>query len=144
MTLADKAPNFFIIGAAKAGTTSLYDALRRHPQVFLSVEKEPAFFCDDEYFRRGNDWYLRTFFREARGEPSRGEATSRYLFFGEKVAPKDSGILGTDIAENFIVIFRDPVRPRSFLLLEQRTRRRRGPSSSRRAAPRAREAGAMG
>jgi sulfotransferase family protein len=39
-------PNFFIIGAAKAGTTSLYHYLRQHPDVFMPEEsKEPWHFC---------------------------------------------------------------------------------------------------
>jgi hypothetical protein len=37
-------PNFFIAGAPKAGTTSLYFYLRQHPQVYLSPVKEPGFF----------------------------------------------------------------------------------------------------
>jgi hypothetical protein len=37
-------PNFFIIGAQKAGTTSLYHYLRQHPQVYMSPVKEPFFF----------------------------------------------------------------------------------------------------
>lgn len=28
-------PNFFIVGAPKCGTTSLYESLRQHPQVFM-------------------------------------------------------------------------------------------------------------
>ncbi len=42
-TLLDSLPNFFIIGAAKAGTTSLYDLLRDHPQIQLPSVKEPHF-----------------------------------------------------------------------------------------------------
>ena len=38
-------PNFLIIGAAKAGTTSLYSYLDQHPQIFMSAEKEPRFFA---------------------------------------------------------------------------------------------------
>ncbi|TCJ15543.1 sulfotransferase [Rubrobacter taiwanensis] len=37
-------PNFLIIGAQKAGTTSLYYYLRQHPQVYMSPEKETHFF----------------------------------------------------------------------------------------------------
>lgn len=37
-------PNFFIIGAAKSGTTSLYHYLNQHPQVYMSPVKEPRFF----------------------------------------------------------------------------------------------------
>jgi hypothetical protein len=39
-------PNFFIVGAAKAGTTSLYEYLRQHPDVFMPKDKEPWHFCD--------------------------------------------------------------------------------------------------
>jgi Sulfotransferase family len=38
-------PNFFIIGAAKAGTTSLHHYLDQHPQVQMSAIKEPNFFA---------------------------------------------------------------------------------------------------
>lgn len=37
-------PNFFIVGAAKSGTTSLYHYLSQHPEVYMSKEKEPAYF----------------------------------------------------------------------------------------------------
>lgn len=38
------APNFFIVGAAKAGTTSLHAYLSQHPEVFMSAFKEPHYF----------------------------------------------------------------------------------------------------
>jgi hypothetical protein len=37
-------PNFLIIGAAKSGTTALYEYLKQHPQIYLSPVKEPEFF----------------------------------------------------------------------------------------------------
>ena len=37
-------PNFNIIGAMKAGTTSLASYLASHPEVFMSTPKEPGFF----------------------------------------------------------------------------------------------------
>jgi Sulfotransferase domain len=40
-------PNFMIIGSAKCGTTSLYSYLKQHPQVFMSVPKEPTFFGNE-------------------------------------------------------------------------------------------------
>jgi len=36
-------PNFLVIGAAKSGTTSLYEYLRQHPQVYMSPRKETHF-----------------------------------------------------------------------------------------------------
>ncbi len=40
-------PNFFIVGAPKAGTTSLYSYLDQHPQVYMSPIKEPCYFCTE-------------------------------------------------------------------------------------------------
>jgi hypothetical protein len=40
-------PNFFIAGAGKAGTTSLYSYLRQHPQIYMSPVKEPAYFAPE-------------------------------------------------------------------------------------------------
>ena len=37
-------PDFFVIGAPKAGTTALHAALATHPQLFMSALKEPKFF----------------------------------------------------------------------------------------------------
>ncbi len=37
-------PNFFVIGAPRSGTTSLYEYLDAHPDVFMSTVKEPDFF----------------------------------------------------------------------------------------------------
>lgn len=39
------APTFFVVGAAKSGTTWLYDQLRAHPSVFLPATKEPHHFA---------------------------------------------------------------------------------------------------
>jgi hypothetical protein len=40
-------PNLFLIGAPKSGTTSLYEYLRGHPDVFMSPMKEPFYFAPD-------------------------------------------------------------------------------------------------
>jgi hypothetical protein len=37
-------PNFFIVGAPKAGTTSLYHYLDQHPDIYMSPLKEPCYF----------------------------------------------------------------------------------------------------
>ncbi len=44
-TPAVRWPNFFLIGAGKAGTTSLYHYLRQHPEIYMSRFKEPKFFA---------------------------------------------------------------------------------------------------
>lgn len=38
-----KLPNFFVVGAPKAGTTSLYYYLDQHPEVYMSPIKEPNY-----------------------------------------------------------------------------------------------------
>ncbi|HXA49560.1 MAG TPA: sulfotransferase [Candidatus Acidoferrum sp.] len=45
-------PNFFVVGAAKAGTTSLYRYLSQHPQIYMSPVKEPCYFASE--IRAGN------------------------------------------------------------------------------------------
>tara|TARA_B100000767_G_scaffold224328_1_gene213396 strand:- start:303 stop:1172 length:870 start_codon:yes stop_codon:yes gene_type:complete len=40
--------DFFIVGAPKAGTTSLYHYLKKHPQIEMSLQKEPNYFSDKE------------------------------------------------------------------------------------------------
>jgi len=40
-------PDFFMIGAGKAGTTALWSWLREHPQIYLSRINEPRYFADD-------------------------------------------------------------------------------------------------
>ena len=52
-------PDFIIIGAAKSGTTSLYDYLSQHPSVHSALWKEIYFF--DRYFPRGINWYRSNF-----------------------------------------------------------------------------------
>jgi hypothetical protein len=41
------APDFFVIGAYRSGTTALYRYMRQHPDVFLPLEKEPNFYAVD-------------------------------------------------------------------------------------------------
>jgi hypothetical protein len=70
-------PNFLIIGAAKAGTTTLWKRLREHPQVCMSQLKEPLFFSHDESFAKGWDWYA-SLFQPNAATRAIGEATPHY------------------------------------------------------------------
>jgi hypothetical protein len=70
-------PNFLVIGAAKAGTTSLYHYLRGHPQVFMSQRKELNFFVENDGWVKGTSWYERQF--EGAGDAvAVGEASPNY------------------------------------------------------------------
>jgi hypothetical protein len=42
--MSTRTPNFFIVGAPKAGTTSLYHYLDQHPDIYMSPLKEPSHF----------------------------------------------------------------------------------------------------
>ena len=75
-------PSFLIIGAAKCGTTSLYNYLIQHPKIAASSKKEIHYF--DYRFDQGVRWY-RSFFAigSASSEgnsPVTGEASPTYLY----------------------------------------------------------------
>lgn len=70
-------PDFLIIGAAKSGTSTLYEYLAAHPEIFMSAIKEPCFFDSDVAWERGLDWY-RGLFREAAENQLCGEASTNY------------------------------------------------------------------
>jgi hypothetical protein len=52
-------PDFLIIGAAKCGTTSLYDYVIQHPDIYPALRKETKFFDVD--FKMGITWYRSNF-----------------------------------------------------------------------------------
>ena len=83
-------PNFFVIGAARAGTTALYNFLYQHPQVFMPEVKEPGFFMlegtqrenpysDLEYAVSNIDTYRSLFAGAQSQHLAVGEATTGYL-----------------------------------------------------------------
>ncbi len=49
--------SFLLIGAQKAGTTSLFEYMRRHPDIYMPPEKEIPFFEADRMYQRGFEWY---------------------------------------------------------------------------------------
>lgn len=99
-------PNFFIVGAPKCGTTSLAAWLAEHPQVCMSVPKEPKFFSPDVPGSRYSLADYAASFAHARpGDIAIGEASPRYL--RSKVATKL--ILDFDPDAKLIVCLRDPV-----------------------------------
>lgn len=76
-------PNLLVIGAMKAGTTSLHRYLDQHPQIQMSEWKELNFFVDaadsrDGTWDRGIDWY-RGWFDESAAV--RGESSHHYTSF---------------------------------------------------------------
>ena len=68
-------PGFVIIGAAKSGTTTLYDLLVKHPYIKPALVKEPAFFSSPE---RPNVMHYTSKF-PIRGNHTTCEASTGYL-----------------------------------------------------------------
>lgn len=87
-------PNFLIIGAPKAGTTSLYDHLRAHPDVFMPALKEPRYFGYAGAPGTGDrkKWPVQSraeyeaLFAGAGRAAAVGEATPHYLFYPDAAA----------------------------------------------------------
>ena len=74
--------DFLVIGAQKAGTTSLFEYLRRHPEVELPPDKEAPFFSHDPTWALGWEPYIeRTFGRRDAGK-KRGTVTPQYMAGG--------------------------------------------------------------
>ena len=129
-----KLPNLFVVGAAKSGTTAIYNFLDQHPDIYMSPLKEPHFFCDDirrenfskQYKRRTRfniDAYLSNkklskkhiaylnnithyleLFREHSDEKYLGEVSNGYLF--STVAAQN--IYNFNPNAKIIMILRDP------------------------------------
>jgi len=106
-------PNFFLVGTAKAGTTSIHSYLTQHPDVFMSELKEPRYFCYNEfskvnYYRQpmisGLSEY-KSLFAGAKGAKAIGEASVHYLYFPATPDKIKAMIPGAKI----IIILRDPV-----------------------------------
>ena len=58
---AGRLPDFLLIGAAKAGSTSLHSYLTQHEQVFVHPRKELRFFTQEHNWERGPGWYAEQF-----------------------------------------------------------------------------------
>lgn len=72
-----RSPDFLIIGAMKAATSTLHDQLAAVDGIYMSTPKELYFFSDDAVYQRGLDWYL-DHFREAPDGALCGESTTHY------------------------------------------------------------------
>lgn len=71
-------PSFFLLGAAKSGTTSLHAYLAQHPHICMSHPKEPFFF--EAEFERGPAYYFNRYFSHWKGERIVGESRHRNLY----------------------------------------------------------------
>ena len=112
-------PNFFIVGAAKSGTTSLANYLSQHPDIYMPTIKEPKFFSvsDNTFPHKGRGDSMvdnnvikerctyEMLFKPGSGCKARGEASVDYLYF-PTVAKK---IKEYNPESNIIILLRNPV-----------------------------------
>jgi len=104
---AGRLPNFVIIGAAKSGTTTLWDHLGQHPRIFMCEPKEPEFFSRDSVYERGLDWY-RGLFAGASDDQLCGEASTTYTRWPHTA---DAAARMAEVLEKprFVYLMRHPV-----------------------------------
>lgn len=113
-----KTPNFLCVGAQKAGTTTLHDILKHHPDIYLPKSKEATFFSKEKEYAKGTEWWLNEYFSTYADEPIMGNISPDYLYF-EDSASRISEALGTDF--KLIIIVRHPVdRAYSHYLMTKR------------------------
>jgi len=105
-------PNFFIVGAAKAGTTALYEYLSKTNGVYMSPVKEPRYF--NKYIldpkirlsRITNDTKYLKLFNKVKDEKAIGEASPSYLRDPEAAELIHEKVPNAKI----LIILRDPVQ----------------------------------
>jgi hypothetical protein len=112
-------PNLFIIGAMKAGTSSLHEYLHQHPQIYMSRFKEPQYFAPhstrwgqkwgqgNPYPEPGMDWYLRLF-ADAGAVQYAGESSVSYSA-RPWMEDCEKRIYAFNPHARFIYILRDPI-----------------------------------
>lgn len=101
-------PNFFIVGAPKAGTSALSEYLRKNPEVFISKPKEPHYFADDLSRMKSVsslDEYLAMFDPAKPVQKAVGEASVWYLFSNQALI----NIKAFDPSAKIIIMLRNPV-----------------------------------
>lgn len=109
MRVHEGLPSFFLLGAAKAGTTSLYSYLKQHSEVCLSSVKEPHFFDHEPTFDHGLDWYLDRYFSHCGVGQMRGEATPM-LHLPQLAGSRMRKAYGCNARDlRFVIVLRDPV-----------------------------------
>lgn len=98
-------PNFLIVGAAKCGTTSLFEYLRRHPDVYMPASKELSYFAGKNENQMGTFHDYLQFFSNARNESRIGEASGAYLY--SRSAPRKIASLLGDKTK-IVILLRNP------------------------------------
>ena len=98
-------PNFLIVGTAKAGTTSLFEYLGQHPDVFVPPVKEPCFFSSGLPSFTHNRTDYENLFAGRTSEKAIGEASTPYIY-----DPDAAGRIRCLLPDaKIIILLRNPV-----------------------------------
>lgn len=97
--------DFLVLGAQKAGTTSLHDWLVQHKDVCLPTIKETHFFSHDDRLKKGGDWYLAQFQKNTQSKYLTGEIDPEYLH----IEGAAENIKRLSNVNKFIVVLRHPL-----------------------------------
>lgn len=103
LDMLNNAPSFFVVGAQKAGTTTLHDLLNMEQSVELPSIKETHFFSNEKRYSKGLAWYLQWFRGDKNGV--RGEVCPEYMFFKDTVQRMREVVHDP----RFVFIFREPI-----------------------------------
>lgn len=120
MDLKEKLPNFIIVGAAKAGTTSLYYYLNQHGEISMSALKEPFFFAyageGKVSFQSGDNPKIITtltdyvdLFDISRKDFRLGESSTWYLYLFKKTIANIKRIYQGQREPVIFILLRNPV-----------------------------------
>ena len=99
-------PTFMIIGAPKAGTTSLHHYLAAHPRIAMTRTKEPMVFARGDWAER-IERYPRMF-RDRPGAPVRGESSTAYACYPWQPDTPDR-VHALIPGCRFVYLVRDPI-----------------------------------
>ena len=62
-------PNVLCVGFAKCGTTTMYDIMKQHPDIYLSNIKEPIYYGSKNLEQnKGFNWYLNRYYAKSISE----------------------------------------------------------------------------
>ncbi len=113
-----KLPDFLIAGASRSGTTSIYNYLGQHPDIFMSRVKEPCFFSfanEEVSNRSGKSQFITKFkdytdlFKDAESNKCIGEASTPYLYFYKRTIENIKRYVPEHDRLKIIIILRNPV-----------------------------------
>jgi hypothetical protein len=108
----ERSLDFIVIGTQKGGTTSLWQYLRGHPDVFLTRAKEAPFFIRGDAAEPGAfAAYMRSAFREAPAGALLGKATPDYMLGRAEVGVEmvAERIAGAAPDAKLVALLRDPI-----------------------------------